>query len=362
MPLATEIHMKHYIRFIASVILCLQTSLASQEYQGEINGAQYTVKVPDTPNGQLIILAHGYRPVELPLTADYGASNTLIEDLLDTGWIVASTSYRYNGWIMEDAAQDIINLRDYIVAEIAQPSEVYLMGNSMGAGIITWIAENAPDGFDGGLCMGAYLFEPIKPEAAPSATLGSHYSGRPNFPLLYLTNTSELEGPKAYIESVKEAAITPIIWPVDRFGHVNQNKAEQIAALEGLVKWVQDGSIDADRDGTITMSPRSTAQINDNELIGEVTLLVPVYGNFITNIVPSDMTALGLAKGNYFELKVGESETVKVLLGSNYQDVPVGDWVGFWEANGFLLICRNYKHAINSLDVALGEEVVLKML
>ena len=38
-------------------------------------------------------------------------------------------------------------------------------------------------------------------------------------------------------------------------------------------------------------------------------------------------------------------------MGSNYTDVSVGEWVACWEAEGYLLFCRNYKNAVESLRI-----------
>jgi pimeloyl-ACP methyl ester carboxylesterase len=334
--------------------LCLLTAFAplsaQRTHEGEIDGATYVIEVPAEPTGRVLLLAHGYRPEGLPLSADIGSSTDLYQTLLAEGWIVASTSYRRNGWIFEDAAADIINLRDYIQDTITDPTHVYLMGNSMGGGIITWLAEHAPEGFDGGLAMGAYLFGPIVSEGESSKEFNATLSGIPAFPILYLTNTSELEGPVGYIELAKNSSMTPVLRKIQRSGHVNQNKAEQAAGLAALVTWVEEGMIDREKDGTILGTPTSTAEIANGRGTSIAQILVPVYGNFISNFIAEDMATLQIAPGDQFHLQVND-QTVSVLMGSNYTDVPVGEWVAFWEAEGYLLFCRNYKNAVETLGI-----------
>ncbi|MEM1222987.1 MAG: SAM hydroxide adenosyltransferase [Verrucomicrobiota bacterium] len=347
--------------FFVALLGLLASSQAQERLTGEIEGAKYVIELPAEPSGKLLLLAHGYRPEGLPLDADIGSSHQLFSDLVDEGWAVASTSYRRNGWIMEDAAKDLINLRDFIIQETSfEPTHVFLMGNSMGGGISTWIAEHAPEGFDGALAMGAYLFEPIQPEAEPSTQLASYYSGAPKFPILYLTNVSELDGPAAYLDLAAEAEPNPLIWFVDREGHVNQNEAEQRAGLFGLVDWVKTGEAKPYKDGTVEMNPDSTAKLATGKAIGEARILVPVYGNFITSFVRSDLDALELEQGDFFSLSAS-GKTVDVMLGSTYTDVPVGDWVAFWDAEGYLLICRNYKHAVDSLGVSKGDPITIHL-
>jgi len=340
--------------FFIALSLCLLTAFAplsaQRTLEGEIDGASYVIEVPAEPTGRVLLLAHGYRPEGLPLSADIGSSTDLYQTLLAEGWIVASTSYRRNGWIFEDAAADIINLRDYIHVAVIDPKRVYLMGNSMGGGIITWLAEHAPEGFDGGLAMGAYLFGPITSEGDFSQELNATLSGTPEFPILYLTNTSELVGPASYIELAKTSSMPPVLRKIQRSGHVNQNKAEQAAGLAALVTWVEKATIDPEKDGTILGTPTATAEIANGRGTGIAQTLVPVYGNFISNFLAADMATLQIAPGDQFHLQVND-QTVSVLMGSNYTDVSVGEWVAFWEAEGYLLFCRNYKNAVETLRI-----------
>lgn len=331
---------------------------AESQLTGEIEGAFYQIDLPRESNGKLLLLAHGYRPESLPKTADYGAGNSLPETLLGDGWTLASTSYRRNGWIMEDAGKDMVNLLDFISAEIFDPTEVYLMGNSMGGGVITWLAENHPNKFDGGVGLGAYLFNPIGEAEEIPETVGAHYNSNPQVPLLYLTNTSELEGPELYIESAKDAEIVPVLWTIDRAGHVNQNESEQLVAFYALVEWATTGDIVSEHDATIVLNPESTVTISNKKIEAKAQTLVEVYGNFISNVVRDDMAAVGLVEGDTFAL-IANGQTVPVLLGSTYNDVSVGEWVAFWDAEGYLLFCRNYKHAVNSLGLKPSNPIIL---
>lgn len=338
------------ICFCWLTLLTLAAAEGPERINGEIDGALYQIIRPQNPNGKLVLFAHGYRPETLPMSADYGAGNHMPATLLAEGWTLASSSYRRNGWIMEEAGQDLLNLFDHIKQEVMQPTEVYLIGNSMGGGVITWLAENHADVFDGGLCLGAYLFGPIHEGGTDVQALGPHYDLHPRMPLLYLTNTSELEGPQAYLKASGSDLVA--LWTVDRFGHVNQNGVEQLSAFKALVDWKQAGQIEQNKSATITLKPESTVTIEANRIEANAIQLVEVYGNFISNIVPDDFAALGIELGDTFELSAN-GQTVSVLMGRNYQDVDLGEWVAFWSAESYLLFCRNYKNAVETLGLEL---------
>lgn len=331
--------------------LLLNNSHAQTELTGEIEGAKYSIILPEKPIGKALLLAHGYRPENLGLKADAGASHNLYNELVEAGWIVASSSYRRNGWIMEDAAQDMINLHELVSAAThGKPVDTFLLGNSMGGGVSTLLAEIAGDRFKGALATGAYLFAPIESETHRSTEIGAHFSLKPQIPILYLTNTSELDGPQAYIAKTASAPVQPVLWKVHRDGHVNLNEAELRAGLMALVKWAKTGEIEKDKDATIVANPDSTAKVIGNSAEGYAKTLVEVYGNAISSFVPADLKKLGIQLGDTFKL-TANGQTVEVLMGSNYNDVPVGEWVSFWDAEGYLLICRNYRNAVESLSL-----------
>ncbi|NBB80836.1 MAG: hypothetical protein GVY36_15530 [Verrucomicrobia bacterium] len=334
---------------------------------GEIEGASYAVRFLEDPaarNGKALLLAHGYWPEDAPLEMGDDWGNRLSDSLIEDGWIVGFSSYRRSGWIMEDAARDLENLYE-LIAAVAQgePLDVFVMGDSMGGGIGTLLAENPGDRFSGVLAMGAYLFGPIGETEAGSNELGAHFSTRPEIPILYLTNRSELEGPETYVAAASAAGapVVPAFWKVARSGHVNLNEAEQRAALMALVDWAEGGEIPLEHDGTVVMAPESTAELENGTARGVAARLVPVYGNFITNFVRGDFEALGIEIGDRFELTAG-GMTVSVLMGESYGDVGVGDWVSFWDADGYLLICRNYKNAVDTMGLEAGAEVVVEVL
>lgn len=350
----------------AALFVVLNSSAEIINLTGEVEGATYAIRYPAEPearNGKVLLLAHGYWPESMPLEMGDDWGNPLSQSLVEQGWMVGFSSYRRSGWIMEDAARDLENLYE-LAAAAAQgdPGDVYIMGDSMGGGIGTLLAESPAGRFSGVLAMGAYLYGPIGEVEADSMELGAHFSQKPEIPILYLTNVSELAGPQAYVTAAAaaDAPVVPALWAVQRTGHVNLNVAEQRAALHGLIDWVETGEIAREADGTVVVNPDSTAELGDGMARGSAIRLVPVYGNFITSFVRADFEKLGITIGDRFELTAG-GMTVPVLMGESYGDVEMGDWVSFWDADGYLLICRNYRDAVGTMGLETGAEVVVRV-
>lgn len=347
------------ILWVSVVLVCGSLVAAERVLTGSIEGALYTVRVPEVLSGDLLLVAHGYRPQGSALSADFEESAAMYDSMVADGWVVATTSYRRNGWVLQDAAADLLNLRAWIVAEVLEPKRVFLLGSSMGGGVVTWLAEQAPEGFDGAVAQGAYLFEPIVDLAVRSNQFADFYTFEPKLPLLYLTNQSELAGPAGYVERARTSEVPPVLWTVKRDGHVNLNGAETLAALRAVMDATAGGVLVANADATKVVDPESRAQIEDGVLHGVVSSVVPIFGNLTTYFVQSDLAEIGIEKGAFFELSAGGA-TVSVLLGSTYRDVDVGEWVAFWDAENYLLISRNYADAGKTLGVNKGAALQIR--
>src|SRR6188474_3863675 len=76
------------------------TKAATLDLSGEIDGAPYRIRVPDTWNGTLLIFAHGYRdkadhPGEIDnRNADVAPSAALEAPLLAQGFALAGSAWR----------------------------------------------------------------------------------------------------------------------------------------------------------------------------------------------------------------------------------------------------------------------------
>ena len=91
---------------LAAVLFVLNLH-AAEITTGEINGAKFMIAAPEEWQGKLVVIAHGYRAEDQPLKADIEIDKRFAAPLLDKGWAIASTSYRRNGWIIEDAILDL---------------------------------------------------------------------------------------------------------------------------------------------------------------------------------------------------------------------------------------------------------------
>ncbi|MEI7770520.1 MAG: hypothetical protein WCI67_11050 [Chloroflexales bacterium] len=133
--------------------------------------------IPTVWNGNLVVYAHGYvdpslqlsLPAELNLyLADGITPNpaSLPAVLLSQGYAFATTSYRKNGYDVEQGGQDI----DALVAAVKQSvlpakiNRIYLVGASQGALISTMLVERSPKTYNGGalaLCgaVGGWAYE-----------------------------------------------------------------------------------------------------------------------------------------------------------------------------------------------------------
>ena len=85
---------------------CLATTDTVVE-RAELKGSKIMIAKPVPWNGNALILAHGLRTENLPLTADFSMDDPFARTLLDEGWLIASTSYRRNGLIIDEAVEDI---------------------------------------------------------------------------------------------------------------------------------------------------------------------------------------------------------------------------------------------------------------
>jgi predicted esterase len=127
-------------------------------------------------NGRLVVYAHGYvdpsLPISLPTELNLYLPNTTTPNpaslpavLLSQGFAVATTSYRKNGYDVEQGGQDIDALVKY--AKQALPgstNRVYLIGASQGALISTQLLERSSKTYNGGLlslcgAVGGWAYE-----------------------------------------------------------------------------------------------------------------------------------------------------------------------------------------------------------
>ena len=129
---------------------------------GEINGAAYEIVLPESWNGTLLLYSRGYRPAQ-PFPPNFSAIATtpvaapgwdsgdkeLGEALLDRGYALAGSSYRSNGWAVEDGVIAGEELYAFFTEQVGEPKRVYVWGDSMGGLITQTLAERHPEWVDG---------------------------------------------------------------------------------------------------------------------------------------------------------------------------------------------------------------------
>ncbi len=325
--------------------------------------------MPESWNGKLLLLAHGHRSENVPLSADFRTESPTYQHLLADGWMIASTSYRRNGAIVVDAVADIEQLRQHIVQTYGAPERVLVQGSSMGGAIVTLIAETDPEGYDGLLALGAAL-------QVRDAEQPHEWSYTPRLPLLFVSNQSEVEGPQAYIqkavqaqhspgtppqayiEKMVNAPIVPVFWSVARDGHVNLRDIEQETALRALDAYLETGVIERDKDATIAPDHVSSAEFVEGGAYTKIESISSTYGNINTEFIEGDLQQLGISSKTRFQVSYGE-QTFTVLLATTYGDVPRGEWVAFLTAEGRLRIARNYENASKTLGCKEGDKIFI---
>jgi pimeloyl-ACP methyl ester carboxylesterase len=355
----------------ALFVLALGVAGASADTldEGELGGAKFTVARPAQWNGRLLLLAHGYRAETAPLVADLFPGHAAYRALLDEGWMIAKTSYRRNGTIISDAVADLDALRAHLAETYGKPKRVILEGESMGGLIVTLIAERKtedPPLYHGAVAIGAALSL-----RESGGTLGLTLTTQ--LPLIFLTNRSEISGPKNYVRPPialprEMRPITPVVFRVNRDGHVNVNQAERLAALRALNAWIDaghDGVLPKPTEGaeffdaTVTPQPGPSQVEFDADRRGfkaRVVEISAVYGNVAFNAQPEDFATAGIARNEWFAFTAQE-ETRRAFFGRDLNAVRRGEWVAFPNADGFFWLARNFENAATTARLKVGDAI-----
>ncbi|MEK7950661.1 SAM hydroxide adenosyltransferase [Luteolibacter soli] len=336
---------------LAAVLFAV--NLHAQEITtGEIDGAKYMIAAPPEWQGKLVMIAHGYRAENEPLKADIEIDPRFAKPLLERGWAIASTSYRRNGWIIEDAILDLKALRDHVASSKGEVKRCILVGSSMGGLVGTLASEGAIDNLHGVVAIGAYL---------GNRETGAYYetlSWKPKVPILFLTNETELDHPSHYRE--KASVESTALWEVKRPGHCNVSAIERYNAVLAVDSWV-DGTVpeqDRDKDGTVRPPAReSTATKVEGGLAGKITFVSASFGNLSSNLVSADLDTLGLKVGDKVIVKGGTQLEATVAL--YHTDVEEGKAAVYVTPDGWVAIVINSGNAAEALQVKNGDRVTL---
>ena len=143
--------------------------------QGELAGAPYRIVVPETWNGTLVVVAHGYvDKADHPGEVDNRnpLDNGLAGVLAAQGYAVAGTAYRDNGWAVKESIHDLRALRAFFNGAVGRPDTSLLLGFSLGTLATATLAEEAGGLFDGYLpACGVLAGAPAAWDAAAAGLL-----------------------------------------------------------------------------------------------------------------------------------------------------------------------------------------------
>ncbi len=361
------------VRFLTLAVFTSVTAVgrdAPALETGDIAGVKFSVARPTAQwNRGLLLLAHGLRSEDRPLVADLFPEQHAYKTMLDEGWMIAKTSYRRNGLIVADAMADLDALRSHIAQTYGEPQRVLLEGESMGGLIVTLLAERdttQPHTYHGAVAIGAALQLREPNSAAPGISL------RPRIPLILLTNQTELDGPRNYVDAdiPGDLAARPVLFRVSRDGHVNVNQHERLAALRALNTWLDRGRAALPHpapdkpfyDATVVALPQPSQVVGHADRRGfdaRVTEVSAIYGNVFLNAQPVDFAAAGIEKMTRFQL-TAHGNSYRVVYGRDFNSVKRAQWVAFPNADGFFWLARNFADAAASAQLKLGDIVVIR--
>ena len=124
---------------------------------GQLNGANYRIVVPEVWNGTLLVYGHGYRdradhPGEIDnRNADIAPNAAVADALLAQGYALAGSSFKNNGWAVEEGIEDLRDLTEFFRDRYATPDRTILWAFSMGSVIGLRSVELYSGLYDGAL-------------------------------------------------------------------------------------------------------------------------------------------------------------------------------------------------------------------
>lgn len=321
--------------------------------RGTIAGASWVLKLPEPPIRGLFVFNHGYRTEAQRLSAEIDFDSEPFARALAAGYAVTASSFRRNGWIVCDAVSDSEALIEEISRRHGPFERILIAGESMGGAVALRMLEGAPGRYAGALILGDGLFST---DAGEPMCAG--LSGAVADPVLALVNRSEHENARRYVESMAGAAPgAPVLWVVERDGHVNFNDDELASAFEALSSWSTGGDRPPPKRFAIAARPESSAVFEGCcAAAARVRSVDPNFGNLTTAFTKDDLVRLGIVVGATFELSYA-GKTVRARRVSSYGEVERGDWLALVDGDGYLQVAINYADAAATLGVEVGDTV-----
>lgn len=327
-------------------------------------GTPYLALKPATwDQGRVLLFAPAQRGSTQPAEPQLDPASPLVRPLLEAGWLVATIAYRRPGIVFFDSIADFNALRTHLAHTHGPSDRIYLLGESMGAGLAVRLVENFPDDYAGAVAVGG----PFDLQE-PAPTLGVSFS--PQRPLLLLPNQSESHAPAGYAKAAARARFPPALWKIARDGRANINAAEKLSALAAVVHWVETGLAPAPNlDATLPPPLRAsevTFTTDASSATGRVVAVDPVRGDLVVNFQPADLERLGIARGTFFAVALptsgAEPRIIRVLYGQNPRTAKPGDWTALPEAEGWLLLSVHRGQAAAVSGLAVGSPLTLRRL
>jgi hypothetical protein len=134
-------------------------SLSSNDHEYPANQLILICK-PTNWNGDLIVYAHGYVPVQKPLVLPIEeltlADGTFVPEIFVTqGFAFATSSYHKNGAATEQARQDLLSLVRYFESSVEPGAlkRILIIGASEGGMVALQLIEQNSNQFDAGLAL-----------------------------------------------------------------------------------------------------------------------------------------------------------------------------------------------------------------
>jgi len=145
----------------------IEDLLPVQEIKGTIGpGAEYLLYAPPVWE-DLVVYAHGYVSTQSPvgfqdpglLDQVESVRNALLCPIPDVkpSYAVAISSFSENGFAVKRGAQQTKQVANLFTAAFGKPRRNYLVGASLGGGIVTYLIERYPSLYDGALALCGFV-------------------------------------------------------------------------------------------------------------------------------------------------------------------------------------------------------------